>query len=87
MFQEQPVTAYTYTCNPYAEIQGYSFRLLKVEDVYDGEIDYPSKIILIATNDQNHSIAYTAFYDDDIDIIESFESFVMEDCGWKHIVK
>lgn len=87
VFQEEPVTALDYTCTPYAEIQNYFFRMLCIEDESSMKINYPKKIIFIATNDQQRSIAYTAFYDDDLDYIQSLESFLLKDCGWKHIVK
>lgn len=78
--------AYEYPCEPFAEIHGYSFRVLDISDTYGTEIRYPAKMIFIATNDQSNSISYTAFYDDDIDYIESLEAFLLSDCGWKHIV-
>ncbi|MBP3392160.1 MAG: hypothetical protein J6L76_05155 [Clostridia bacterium] len=86
VFQEEPVSS-DYTWEPYAEIQNYAFRMLCIEDESSMKINYPKKIIFIATNDQQRSIAYTAFYDDDLDHIQSLEPFLLKECGWKHIVK
>ncbi|MBQ4120656.1 MAG: hypothetical protein IJD35_01440, partial [Clostridia bacterium] len=64
----------------------YSFRTLDVNE-YGSEIQYPQRMVFIATNDQSNSIAYTAFYNNDLDYIESLEAFLLRDCGWKHIIK
>ena len=87
VFQEAEMTALEYSCMPSATINAYSFRTLSIDKEYESEIDYPKKLIFIATNDQDCSISYTAFYDDDLDYIESLEDFLLNDCGWKHIVK
>ena len=86
VFQEAGMTASQYTCMPSTKIGSYSFRTLNIKE-YNSEIDYPQKMVFIATNEQDCSISYTAFYDDDIDYIESLENFLLNDCGWKHIVK
>ena len=86
VFQEAGMTASKYTCMPSAKIGSYSFRTLNIKE-YNSEIDYPKKMVFIATNEQDCSISYTAFYDDDIDYIESLENFLLNDCGWKHIVE
>ena len=79
VFQETEMTAYGHSCMPFAPIDGYYFRALPV--------NYPKEMVLIATNDQECSISYTAFYNSDYDYIESLEEFLLIDCGWKHIVK
>ncbi len=86
VFQEAEMTSYKYACMPSAKIGSYSFRTLNIEEYYS-KIDYPKKMVFIATNEQDCSISYTAFYNDDIDYIESLENFLLNDCGWKHIVK
>ena len=81
------MTSCGYTCNPFAKINDYSFRVLDINEEYSLEIDYPKRLVFIATNDQDNSISYTAFYDDDLDYIESLEEFLLNDCGWKYIIK
>lgn len=85
-FQKEEMTALEHTCVPSATINGYSFRTLDIDE-YGSEIQYPKQMVFIATNDQSNSIAYTAFYDEDFDYIESLEEFLLHDCGWKHIIK
>ncbi|MBQ9085400.1 MAG: hypothetical protein IJY24_07090, partial [Clostridia bacterium] len=85
--QKVEMTSCGYTCNPFAKINDYSFRVLDINEEYGLEIDYPKRLVIIVTNDQDNSISYTAFYDDDLDYIESLEEFLLNDCGWKHIIK
>ena len=87
VFQKGEMMSCGYTCNPFAKINDYSFRVLDINEEYGLEIDYPKRLVFIATNDQDNSISYTAFYDDDLDYIESLEEFLLNDCGWKHIIK
>ena len=87
VFQEAGMTALEYTCMPSAAINGYLFRTLNIDEKYGWDADYPKKMVFIATNDKDCSISYTAFYNDDLDYIESLEEFLLNDCGWKHIVK
>ena len=87
VFQKVEMTSRGHTCNPFAKINDYSFRVLDVNEEYGLEIDYPKRLVFIATNDQDNSISYTAFYNDDLDYIESLEEFLLNDCGWKHIIK
>lgn len=72
-----------YSCN----VGGYFVRILDNDGEYRGVIEYPKKMVMIATNDQECTIAYVAFYDDDLDYIESLETFLLNDCGWKHILE
>ena len=87
VFQESGMTALEYTCMPSAEINGYSFRTLIIDGKYGSDVDYPKKMVFIATNDKDCSISYTAFYNDDLDYIESLEEFLLINCGWKHFGK
>ena len=87
VFQKVEMTSCGYTCNPFAKINDYSFRVLDINEEYGLGLDYPKRLVFIATNDQDNSISYTAFYDDDLDYIESLEEFLLNDCGWKHIIK
>lgn len=85
VFQSEPMTIYEYTAEPTAEIDGYCFRVLSVNGEYKQEINYPNKLIFIATNDTTHEIVYISFYDFDLDYITSLTDFINTDCGWKHI--
>ena len=87
-FQSESMSACEYTVEPSVEIDGYEFRFVAIDRENDPDrLEYPKKMILIATNDTTYEIAYTAFYDDDIDFIYSIEEFILNDCGWKHIIK
>ncbi len=66
-------------------LEGYSFRTLLTNGESDTE--YLKRAIFIATNNEEKSISYTAFFSDDLDGIESLEDFLLDDCGWKHILK
>lgn len=68
-------------------VADYSFRLLVTGGEYGSETDYPKRMVFIATNDRECSISYTAFCDDDLDYIESYEELLLGDCGWKHIIR
>lgn len=87
VFQEEILVSSVYTCQPSFTIGDYSFRALSIDEQYSYNLDYPKRMVFIATNDQDNSISYTAFYDDDLDYIESLEEFLLNDCGWKHIIK
>jgi len=73
--------------DPYFTVGDYSFRLLAIGSEYGSETYYPKRMIFIATNDRESSISYTAFCDDDLDYIESPEEFLLNDCGWKYIIR
>ena len=69
--------------SPYAEIDGFSFRVLSISEY---QLRYPKKMILIGTNDQTNQIAYIAYDSSDLDYIEeSLADFIEEECGWKYI--
>lgn len=85
VFQTEWMTAYEYDCEPAVEIDGYQFRTLSVEEVYEKGIYYPKRLIFIATNDTKNELVYIAFYNDDLDYIESLGDFINVDCGWRHI--
>ena len=87
VFQEEILVSSVYTCQPSFTIGDYSFRALSIDEQYSYNLDYPKRMVFIATNDQDNSISYTAFYNDDLDYIESLEEFLLNDCGWKHIIK
>lgn len=79
-FQVDPMSAHGYACDPTVELDGYTFRTLSVED-----LNYPKRLVFIATNDDTNEIIYLSFVDDDLDYIVSLEDFLKDDCGWKHI--
>ena len=71
-----------YTCNPSAEIDGYTFRMLS-NDYY--EHDYPKVVIIVGYCDETKEIIYLTYYDFDRDSITSLEEFILDECGWEHI--
>lgn len=85
-FRQEPFIACDIPCNASAQLGHYSFRLVDDAGAYSSQIDFPHKLIIVATNDRERAIAYTAFYDQDLDYVESLESFLMEYCGWKKII-
>lgn len=87
VFQNQTMT-YIYDswgCEPFGEVDGYFFRALSLEGEYGKELYYPKRLILVGTNDETCEIVYIAFYDFDLDYIESLPEFIEDDCGWKYI--
>lgn len=87
VFQKDEMTALNYICEPSVEIDGYLFRALDITGEYGFEVYYPKKLVFVVTNDRENTISYIAFCDDDLDYIESLEEFLLNDCGWKHIIK
>ena len=59
---------------------GYKFHLLDAK-AYD--MLYPKEIVLIGCSDSEHKVTYIYFMDKDLDAITSFESFLINYCGWK----
>ena len=84
-FQTEPITANDKTCIPTAQIDDYNFRLLTESDEDEWDMKFPKSIALIATNDTTYEIVYIAFYDQDLDYVESLTDFINQFCGWKHI--
>ncbi|MBQ9993541.1 MAG: hypothetical protein IJP17_02400 [Clostridia bacterium] len=82
VFQSNSMNARGYACEPTAEINGYLFRALSIDEY---ELNYPKNIVLIATNDDENEIVYMNFCDDDLDYIEVLDEFINDECGWKHI--
>lgn len=87
VFQKEEMKEFEYSCQPFAEINGYTFRVLDISGEYGNQINYPKSLVFIATNEQSQSISYTAFSDADLDYIVSLEEFLLSDCGWKYIIK
>lgn len=84
-FQQDALNACGYSCEPTAQIDGYCFRMLAVSDIYGGELYYPKRLVLVATNDETREIVYMSFYDDDLDYIDSLTDFILHSCGWKYM--
>lgn len=71
-----------YIAEPFAEIDGYNFRMLKDDGTHHG---FPKHIMYIATNDVRHEIVYVNFIDADLDYIGSTFNHINYDCGWRRI--
>jgi len=87
VFQEKPFQR-SYTeplCEPTAEIDGYTFRILSIEGAYKDEIRYPDSLMFVATNDATQEIVYLATDDPERDYIEALDEYILEVCGWKYI--
>ena len=69
---------------PSAEVDGYQFRFLSIEE-YEVTIDYPKHVILIGYSDKAHKIVYILYNDTDLDYIPSLEDFILDYCGWKYV--
>ena len=89
-FRTEPIRTGYYDDNhveivddPYTMIGDERFRML---DPGDGDSsDFYKGCFLIMTNDVKHQIAYIAFADDDLDMIENLEKLINEYCGWKYL--
>ena len=84
VFQEGPFREGC-TVAPSAEVNGYFFRVLSVAGEYEGVYRYPYKLMLVGTNDTTCEIVYLAFEDGDLDYIEDLSTFLLEDCGFRHV--
>ena len=84
-FRTEAIVDDEYTCLPYADIDGFHFRVIDDPDEADMYDSYPKKVLIVGTNDETSEIAYIHFYDFDLDYIPSLEDFILEDCGWERI--
>ena len=84
-FRTEATVGEDYTCLPYADIDGFHFRVIADPDEADMYDAYPKKVLIVGTNDETSEIAYIHFYDFDLDYITSLEDFILEDCGWERI--
>ena len=82
VFQTDSIIDDENNCEPSAEIDGYSFRMISVDEYAN---HYPKEVVLVATNDGENEIVYMCFCDDDLDYIDSLDEFIIDDCGWEHI--
>ena len=84
-FETSSLYSHGYYCEPAFEIDGYSFRMLADRE-NEYALYFPQHIAFIITNDATKEIIYMRAYDSELDYIDSgIETYVNEDCGWKHI--
>lgn len=65
---------------PEFTLDGFEFRVLS--EAYS-EYGFPKDMYFIGINEDERKIAYIYFHDFDLDYIDSFEEFLIEDCGWE----
>ena len=87
VFQKEMLSALGYAIEPEISMDGYDFRLLSEDTALGYDMDYPKRLIFIATNDDTCEVIYMSFYDDDLDLIESLEKFINKNCGWRWVKK
>ena len=81
-----------HTLDPAFELDGFSFHLLD-EEYYTHDsnpmllpeirMEVPKYMYFVGFNDEEKKIAYIYFEDFDLDVIDSFEEFLPEYCGWR----
>lgn len=71
------------TADPYALIGDERFRMAEPGD--GDTYDFYKRCFLVMTDDVKRQIAYIAFSDDDLDMAESLEKLINEECGWKYL--
>lgn len=81
-FQTETIKDTNSSCEPTAEIDGYQFKMLSIEQF---EYGYPKNVYLIGYSDAAREIVYLEFYDIDLDFIRSLKEFIIDECGWKYI--
>lgn len=81
-FQTETIKDRYSSCEPTAEIDGYQFKMLSIEQ---SEYGYPKNVYLIGYSDAAREIVYLEFYDIDLDYIRSLKEFIIDECGWKYI--
>lgn len=87
VFQTEDMVEFDHACTPYAEIDGYKFRVLSVDYIYK-YIQFPKYMVFIATNDDTKQIVYMFYEDPDIDYISRpLDKHIKSTCGWKYISK
>ena len=47
-------------------------------------IPMPKDMYFIGINEEEKKIAYIRYHDFDLDRIDSFEEFIVKDCGWDY---
>ena len=60
---------------------GFRFQMLSLKEY---NLYYPKQIVFIGVSEKNNEIAFVFFDDIDLDYIsDSFEEFLVEECGWE----
>ena len=86
IFHTEPLSSSEDPLPPEFTWEGWHFRYLKMGSKFSSEnLTYPSRMILIGTNDAESAICYLYFNDFDLDYISSHEEFLLNYCGWKFI--
>lgn len=63
------------------EIDGFEFQMLSLKEY---NLHYPEQIVFVGISKKNNEIAFVSFNDIDLDYIDnSFEEFLVEECGWE----
>ena len=65
---------------PGFEKDGFYFHMLSQE--YD-QVNIPNNVYICGFNDSEKQIAFIYFEDNDLDVIESYDDFMENYCGWK----
>ena len=66
---------------PNFSFDSFDFSLLDFEQ-YD--LYYPKEMVFVGFSDSQNQVVFVYYYDQDLDmILESFEDFLKEDCGWE----
>lgn len=87
VFQAADLEEFGYTCSPYDELDGFTFRALSCEGEYK-YLQWPKYMAFIGTNDETRQIVYMYYDDSDIDYFDgTLEEFIDKNCGWKHFSK
>lgn len=70
---------------PTCTIGGYRMRMLD-DETYSG-ISFPKYVCFVGFNDEAHKLAYVYFEDVDLDVADSLEDFLLDECGWSVLIK
>ena len=63
------------------EFDGFKFQMLSLKEY---NLYYPKQIVFVGISKKNNEIAFVFFDDIDLDYIsDSFEEFLVEECGWE----
>lgn len=66
---------------PSFTLDGFDFRVLSESYSYLG---FPKDMYFIGINEEEKKIAYIRYHNFDLDRIDSFEEFIVKDCGWDY---
>lgn len=89
IFQTEPIYDFSDAPDipPEFVLDGFHFRFLSLEEEsYD--LWFPKYVALIGTNDETHEIVWLYWDDIDLDYIpRDVAEFLIQDCGWKYLLK